>query len=241
MPSSSGYAGPVSAKDMDAMARAAMLRHPSEPYLPFMAAVRAVHERDDDPIPWLGATLERARVYGPAHLVLARVVAARSPSQARLEYRLAMEQAPNLVGTVMAGGLPTRGRLLRRGGAPSAGQAGRFGERAPRAGDPRALARHAGAHRCRRGGPCADGTRAGVPLRGRRGRRPGGGRRRSGCQGPCSRPRDLRAHRAREGRSPRADGPRPLRGIWFTLQGAGPRLARTANAVGAVAELRKGG
>jgi tetratricopeptide (TPR) repeat protein len=92
----------ASTRVMHAMARAAMLRHPAEPYLPFMAALRAARERDDDPIPWLGATLERARVYGPAHLLLARVVVARSPSQARLEYRLAMEQAPNLVGNVMA-------------------------------------------------------------------------------------------------------------------------------------------
>jgi hypothetical protein len=93
---------PVSPRAMRAMARAAMLRHPAEPYLPFMTALRAVLERDDDPIPWLGATMERARMYGPAHLVLARVLAARAPAQARLEYRLAMEQAPNLVGNVMA-------------------------------------------------------------------------------------------------------------------------------------------
>jgi tetratricopeptide (TPR) repeat protein len=86
---------------MHAAARAAMLRHPAEPYLPFVTALRAVAGRDDDPIPWLGATLERARVYGPAHQLLARVVGGRSPSQARLEYRLAMEQAPNLVDSIM--------------------------------------------------------------------------------------------------------------------------------------------
>jgi tetratricopeptide (TPR) repeat protein len=96
------WAHHVSAKDMRAIARAAMLRHPAEPYLPFAAALRAVSERDDDPVRWLGATLERAAVYGPAHLVLARLVARRSPSQARLEYRLAMEQAPDIVGSVMA-------------------------------------------------------------------------------------------------------------------------------------------
>ncbi len=73
------------------LARETMLRHPAEPYLPFAVALRAAHEKDDDPIPWIGATFERARVYGPAHFLLARVVAPRSPSQARLEYRTAME------------------------------------------------------------------------------------------------------------------------------------------------------
>jgi tetratricopeptide (TPR) repeat protein len=85
---------------MHTHARAAMLRHPVEPYLPFIVGLRAAVERDENPMPWIGATLERANVYGPAHLVLARVVAPRSPSQARLEYRLAVEQAPELEGTV---------------------------------------------------------------------------------------------------------------------------------------------
>ncbi len=94
---------------MHDLAREAMLRHPGEPYLPFITALRATRVRDESPMPWLGATLERARVYGPAHLLLARVVTPRSPSQARLEYRLALEQdvmlapavlqeAPRLVG-----------------------------------------------------------------------------------------------------------------------------------------------
>lgn len=92
----------VAADEMHALARAAMLRHPAEPYLPFMTALRASRERDDDGLPWIEATLERAPVYAPAHLVLARLVARSSPSQARLEYRMAMEQEPALVGTVMA-------------------------------------------------------------------------------------------------------------------------------------------
>jgi tetratricopeptide (TPR) repeat protein len=78
------------------LARAAMLRHPAEPYLPFVTALWATRSHDDNPLPWLGATLERARVYGPAHLLLARVVGPRSPSQARLEYRLGVEQAPEV-------------------------------------------------------------------------------------------------------------------------------------------------
>ena len=87
--------------EVHAIARGAMLRHPAEPYLPFMASLRAWQGRDDNPIPWIGAALERAQVYGPAHLVLARVLATRSPSQARLEYRLAMQQAPELAGPVV--------------------------------------------------------------------------------------------------------------------------------------------
>jgi tetratricopeptide (TPR) repeat protein len=86
---------------MHDLARTAMLRHPAEPYLPFITALRATRARDESPMPWLGATLERARVYGPAHLLLARVLTVRAPSQARLEYRLALEQAPELAGTVM--------------------------------------------------------------------------------------------------------------------------------------------
>jgi len=90
----------VSVGEMHDLARAAMLRHPAEPYIPFVTALRATRAHDDNPLPWLGATIERARVYGPAHLLLARVVAPRSPSQARMEYRLAMDQAPELAGIV---------------------------------------------------------------------------------------------------------------------------------------------
>ena len=50
----------VSAEEMRALARASMLRHPAEPYLPFVTAVRASREHDDNAIPWIGATLERA-------------------------------------------------------------------------------------------------------------------------------------------------------------------------------------
>ena len=83
-----------------ALARAAMLRHPSEPYLPLVVGWRAARERDDDPMPWLERTLERSRIDAPAHLVLARLLVTRSPSQARLEYRLAVEQTPEFVGLV---------------------------------------------------------------------------------------------------------------------------------------------
>jgi tetratricopeptide (TPR) repeat protein len=81
---------------MHDLARGAMSRHPAEPYFPFITALRARRMRDENPLPWLGATLERASVHAPAHILLAHTVAARSPSQARLEYRLALEQAPEI-------------------------------------------------------------------------------------------------------------------------------------------------
>jgi tetratricopeptide (TPR) repeat protein len=93
---------PLPAADLHARVRPMLLRHPAEPYLPFLVALRASMARNDDPMPWIEATLERAPVYGPAHLILARLLAARSPSQARMEYRLAMEQVPDLFQTVVA-------------------------------------------------------------------------------------------------------------------------------------------
>ena len=79
-----------------------MLRHPAEPYLPFVVALRAAIERDDNALPWLEATLERAKVYGPAHMLLARLMTGRDPALARVEYHIALEQAPELVDFVAA-------------------------------------------------------------------------------------------------------------------------------------------
>lgn len=72
--------------------RAAMLRHPAEPYFPFVGAVRASAAQDEPVLPWAARALERSPVYGRAHLLLARSLWRRNPSQARLEYRLAVEQ-----------------------------------------------------------------------------------------------------------------------------------------------------
>jgi tetratricopeptide (TPR) repeat protein len=83
-----------------ATVREAMLRHPAEPYFPYAAAAVAT-KTGENPIPWIGATLDRARVYGPAHILLAQAVARRSPSQARLEYRLALEQAPEFTAYIV--------------------------------------------------------------------------------------------------------------------------------------------
>lgn len=76
-----------------AVARLTMLRHPSEPYLPYIVAVAAARARDPRVLRWLNATLERGPSYGLAHYVLAHVLAPRAPAQARLEYRLTYEQA----------------------------------------------------------------------------------------------------------------------------------------------------
>jgi tetratricopeptide (TPR) repeat protein len=77
--------------------RGAMLRHPAEPYFPFLGALHAAAAKDESVMPWIERTLERAPVYGPAHLLLARSLYTRSPSQARLEYRIALEQDASML------------------------------------------------------------------------------------------------------------------------------------------------
>jgi hypothetical protein len=79
-----------------ALAREAMLRHPAEPYFPFVGAVRAIVARDESVLPWAGRALERSPVYGRVHLLIARSLFAKNPSQARLEYRLACLQDTQL-------------------------------------------------------------------------------------------------------------------------------------------------
>lgn len=76
----------------DAVLRAALLRHPGEPYFSYAAAVRGAVLRDGPVLPWAGHTLERSPIYAPVHLILARLFARSVPSQARVEYRLALEQ-----------------------------------------------------------------------------------------------------------------------------------------------------
>jgi tetratricopeptide (TPR) repeat protein len=76
----------------DARLRAASLRHPGEPYFPYVAALRGQALRDGPILPFAARALERSPTYGPVHLVLARTFYRSIPSQARLEYRLAMAQ-----------------------------------------------------------------------------------------------------------------------------------------------------
>ncbi|MGK4001917.1 O-antigen ligase family protein [Sorangium sp. So ce1036] len=77
--------------------RAAMLRHPAEPYFPLLGAVVAMKGRSESPIPWLQRTLERSRRHGRAHLLLAEVLASRGATeQALLSLRLAVEDDPRV-------------------------------------------------------------------------------------------------------------------------------------------------
>ena len=82
----------VSRSAFDARIREASLRHPAEPYFPYVAALRGQALRDGPIIVWAAHALERSPTYGPVHLVLARAFYRSVPSQARLEYRLAMQQ-----------------------------------------------------------------------------------------------------------------------------------------------------
>ncbi|MFT3775294.1 MAG: O-antigen ligase family protein [Minicystis sp.] len=79
--------------------RRAMLAHPAEPYFPLLGGMIAFRTRDQSPIPWIQRTLERARMNGRAHLLLAEVLAGRGARrQALLELRLGVENDPALVG-----------------------------------------------------------------------------------------------------------------------------------------------
>jgi hypothetical protein len=81
--------------------KSAMLSRPAEPYFPFIGAVRAARAKDESVVPWIGHALERSPVFGRAHLLLARWLVPLSPPQARLEYRLAMEQDSQLGAVVL--------------------------------------------------------------------------------------------------------------------------------------------
>ncbi len=84
----------------DVQARTTMLRHPAEPYFPFIGALRATVVRDDSVLTWAAHALERSPVNGRTHLLLARNLWRTHAAQARLEYRLAVEQDTNLIGIV---------------------------------------------------------------------------------------------------------------------------------------------
>jgi O-antigen ligase/polysaccharide polymerase Wzy-like membrane protein len=88
---------PARREELRGRLRAAMARHPAEPYFPLAGALLAWQERDQSPLPWLQRTLERSRTNGRAHLLVAMVletVGARK--QALLELRLAMESDPSM-------------------------------------------------------------------------------------------------------------------------------------------------
>jgi tetratricopeptide (TPR) repeat protein len=91
--------------------RDAMLRHPAEPYFPLLAAEIAwLGVPPENPLPALSRSLERSAQNGRAHLLLAEILLARGArSQARLELRLAVSDAPELAYDA--------GRLAMRAGA----------------------------------------------------------------------------------------------------------------------------
>lgn len=91
-----GAEGKEPASAFEERARAAMLRHPAEPYFPFMGALDATLRRSPKAIAWASRALDRSPVYGRVHLLLARGLFGRNPAQARLEYRLAASQEPSL-------------------------------------------------------------------------------------------------------------------------------------------------
>lgn len=89
---------PESVAPVRARLRAAMRAHPAEPYFPLVGGMLAHRLRDQSAIPWIQRTLERGRINGRAHLLLAEVLAARgSKRQALLELRLAVEHDPGVL------------------------------------------------------------------------------------------------------------------------------------------------
>ena len=86
--------------------RTAMLRHPAEPYLPFLGGLHAARTNSGGVIPWIERSLVRAPVNAPAHYLLATALARYSPGQARLEFRIAAEQAPGIGARAILASLP---------------------------------------------------------------------------------------------------------------------------------------
>jgi hypothetical protein len=83
--------------------RAAIRRHPAEPYFPRLAAALALRVGDVEPLPWIGRSLERGPVDSRTHWLLARALQRHGfLQQALLEARLAVEYDEDLATTVGA-------------------------------------------------------------------------------------------------------------------------------------------
>ena len=83
--------------------RAAIQRHPAEPYFPRLAAVLALRLGNVEPLPWIGRSLERGPVDSRTHWLLARALQTHGfLQQALLEARLAVEYDEDLATTVGA-------------------------------------------------------------------------------------------------------------------------------------------
>lgn len=77
--------------------RSAIRRHPAEAYFPLLGALAARRTPGVDPMPWIGAALERDPKSGETHLVLSDILARRGArGQALMELRLAVEREPQL-------------------------------------------------------------------------------------------------------------------------------------------------
>jgi len=89
---------PQSRQVLRAELRAAMLRHPAEPYFPRIGGYIAWRARDENPLPWIDRALERGLTSGRTHYLLARVLATNgNVAQALLEGRFALEYDAELV------------------------------------------------------------------------------------------------------------------------------------------------
>ncbi|HEX2871853.1 MAG TPA: hypothetical protein VHP33_11365 [Polyangiaceae bacterium] len=95
---------PKRAADTQAMwsdIRAAIQRHPAEPYFPRLAAVLALRLGNVEPLPWIGRALERGPVDSRTHWILAKALQKHGfLQQALLEARLAVEYDEDLAATV---------------------------------------------------------------------------------------------------------------------------------------------
>jgi tetratricopeptide (TPR) repeat protein len=90
-------ASPLPRDSFDPLIRAAMLRHPAEPYLPLVGAERAERAGDANPVQYLERVLTRAKTYGRAHLLLARILLRRGAiAQGLMELKLACRDEPGL-------------------------------------------------------------------------------------------------------------------------------------------------
>lgn len=94
---------PMPAGKFDPLVRAAMLRHPAEPYLPLVGAERAWRVRDENPIPYIQRVFTRAKMYGRAHLLLAEILfAEKAKTQALMELKYACRDEVGLAGSAVA-------------------------------------------------------------------------------------------------------------------------------------------
>ena len=83
--------------------RAAIRRHPGDPFLPLLGGLEARRRPDGKPLRWLARAVERDPTNGRPHLVLAEVFARTGArGQALMELRLAVERDPQLTGRAAA-------------------------------------------------------------------------------------------------------------------------------------------